>query len=119
MLAVTNATADKYRVAWGEQSKVFTKQELAQGVNLAAEFALNPFSTRFALIDAAVSAKQDFETRQIKTLFRVPGDNITMDQIAKQTEKMLADTEREHAALVNVVRTSYAPVSYTIKITAE
>ena len=66
MLTVTNATAELYRVNWGDQSKTFTGAQLTAGVNLAAEFVLNPFSTRFALIDAAVSAKQDFETRQVK-----------------------------------------------------
>ena len=88
-------------------------------MNLTEAFVLNPFSTRFALVDAAVSAKQDFETRQIKTLFRPAGDHATAEQIQAQTEKVFADTEREHSALENVVRTSYAPVSYTLKITAQ
>jgi hypothetical protein len=100
-------------------NKVFTGEQLSHGVNLAAEFVLNPFSERFARIDAAVSEKQDFETRQIKALFRVPGDDVTVEQITAQTEKVLADTERQHAALENVVRTAYAPVTYTLKITAE
>ena len=116
-LTVTNATADKYLVSWGDQSKPFTRDQLSNGINLAAEFVLNPFSTRFALIDAAVSAKQDFETRQVKVLFRPPGDKVTMAQITAQTEKVLADTEKEHAALEAVVRAAYAPVTYTIKIT--
>jgi lysophospholipase L1-like esterase len=119
MLTVTNTTAEKYRVTWGDQSKVFTSGQLSRGVNLAEEFMLNPFSERFARIDAAVSDKQDFETRQIKVLFRVPGNQVTMEQITAQTEKVLADTEREHAALEAVIRTTYAPVTYTIKITAE
>jgi lysophospholipase L1-like esterase len=119
LLTVTNAAAQKYRVMWGDQSQVFTAGQLAQGVNLTEAFILNPFSTRFALVDAAVSAKQDFETRQIKTLFRPTGDHATAEQIQDQTEKVFADTEREHSALENVVRTSYAPVSYTLKITAE
>jgi hypothetical protein len=116
MLTVTNATAEQYRVDWGDQSKTFTGAQLTAGVNLAAEFLLNPFSTRFALIDAAVSAKQDFETRQIKVLFRGPGEKPTMEQISEQTDQVLADTERQHAALEAVIRTAYAPVTYTLKI---
>jgi hypothetical protein len=119
LLTAKNATANKYRVAWGDQSQEFTGEQLANGVNLAEAFVLNPFSTRFALVDAAVSAKQDFETRQVKNLFRPPGDKPDMTQVAEQTDKVLADTEREHDALVNVVRTAYAPVTYTLKITAE
>jgi lysophospholipase L1-like esterase len=119
MLTVIDAPAEKYRIVWGNQSKVFTSEQLSQGINLAAEFALNPFSVRFARIDAAVASKQDFETRQIKTLFRPSSDAATGDEIMGQTEKVLADTEREHAALEAVIRTAYAPVTYTIKITAE
>ena len=116
MLTVTNATAELYRVNWGDQSKTFTGAQLTAGVNLAAEFVLNPFSTRFALIDAAVSAKQDFETRQVKVLFRGSGEKSTMEQISEQTDQVLADTERQHAALEAVIRTAYAPVTYTLKI---
>jgi lysophospholipase L1-like esterase len=119
VLTARNATAGEYRVTWGDESKVFSREQLTNGINLAAEFTLNPFSRRFALIDAAVSAKQDFETRQIKVLFRPANDKATVDQIAKQTEEVVADTERQHAALENVIRTAYAPVTYTLRISPE
>ena len=120
MLTVKNTKAEKYRVAWGEQTKMFTAEQLNRGVNLAEEFGLNPFSTQFAMVDAAVSAKQEFETRQIKTIFR-PGGKLDapMSQVVPLTEKMLAATERQHAALENYVRAAYAPVTYTLKISAE
>ena len=119
-LTVTNTTAAKYRVAWGDQTRDFTAEQLNHGVNLAEEFTLNPFSAKFAQVDAAVSAKQEFETRQIKAIFR-PGGNLSapMDQVAPLTDKMLADTERQHAALEGYVRAAYTPVTYTIKVTAE
>lgn len=117
MLTVTNATAEKLRVEWGREGKTFTREQLAQGVNLAAEFPLNPFCAQFAQIDAAVAAKQGFETRQIKALFRPQGDKVTMAQVAAQTEAVLAATERQHAALEKVIQTAYAPVTHTIKIT--
>ena len=118
-LTAKHATAEKYRVTWGSESQVFTAEQLAHGVNLAEAFTLNPFSTRFALVDAAVSAKQDFETRQIKTLFRPAGEKVTNAQIAEQTDQVLADTEREHSALENVIRTAYAPINYSLKIVPE
>ncbi len=120
LLTVNNTTAAKYRVAWGDQSREFTAEQLNQGVNLAEEFTLNPFSAQFAQVDAAVSAKQEFETRQIKAIFR-PGGNLStpMDQVAALTDKMLAETERQHTALEGYVRAAYAPVTYTIKVTAE
>jgi lysophospholipase L1-like esterase len=119
VLTARNATAGQYRVTWGDESREFSGEQLTRGINLAAEFTLNPFSRRFALIDAAVSAKQDFETRQIKVLFRPADDKATAAQIAEQTEKVLEDTEREHAALENVIRIAYAPVTYTLKISPE
>jgi hypothetical protein len=112
-------TMGKYRVTWGEESQVFTGEQLTKGVNLAVEFVANPFSTRFAMIDAAVASKQAFETRGIKTLFCVPGDKVTNEQITEQTEKVLKNCGRQHAALDNVIRVACAPVTYTIKITAE
>ncbi len=121
-LTAKNATAPKYRVAWGDYSKVFTGEQLARGINLTEEFAMNPFSGHFSNVDAAVSIKQDFETRQIKTMFRPvvkKGENATMAQITAQTEKVLAETERIHAALDQAVRAAAGPVTYTIKVTAE
>ncbi|MEI4861273.1 hypothetical protein Q8G41_27170, partial [Klebsiella pneumoniae] len=53
MLIVKNAKAGKYRVNWGENSHEFTAEQLTAGVNLAAEFDNNPFTTQFAVIDAA------------------------------------------------------------------
>src|SRR5262249_53774806 len=38
----------RYRVSWGEQSKVFEGQALADGINLAEEFPSNPFCSAFA-----------------------------------------------------------------------
>ncbi len=116
MLTVKNTKADKYRVNWGDQSLVFSAEQLNQGVNLAAEFADNPFSTRFAMIDAAVDGKQAFETREVKNLFRDSGDKDTMKQIKDQTDQVFKDAEREHAALEAAIRAAYAPVTYTLTV---
>jgi hypothetical protein len=119
MLTMKNAKENKYRVAWGDQSHIFTAAELDKGVNLAAEFADNPFTTRFAMIDAAVDGKQAFETREIKNLFRVPGDKITMEKIKERTDREFKDAELEYAALEGAVQAAYAPVTYTLTVTAE
>ncbi len=116
MLTVKNTKAEKYRVNWGKQSRVFAAEQLTTGVNLAAEFEDNPFSTRFAMIDAAVEGKQAFETREVKNLFRVSGDKDTMKQIKDQTDQVFKDAEREHAALEAAIRTAYAPVTYTLTV---
>ncbi|HEX4263228.1 MAG TPA: hypothetical protein VH597_02730 [Verrucomicrobiae bacterium] len=119
MLTVEDANESKYRVAWGTHSAVFTGEQLRHGINLAAEFPANPFSTKFALIDAAVDGKQEFETRQVKNLFRPAKPDATMEEITAHTDQVVKDTEKEHAALEAVVRAAYEPVTYTLKISAE
>ena len=63
MLVVKNATAPSYRVSWGDESQTFTREQLAAGINLAAEFPESPFSPAFAKVDSAIAKKQAFETK--------------------------------------------------------
>jgi hypothetical protein len=51
---------------------VFTVAQVERGVNLAEEFPCNPFCEAFANVDAAVAAKQAYETTQIKKSFHSP-----------------------------------------------
>jgi lysophospholipase L1-like esterase len=67
-----NGKGSKYEVTWGSQTKIFTADQLSHGVNLAAEFPSNPFCAAFGKVDAAVAAKQAYETKQIKEIFRSP-----------------------------------------------
>jgi len=69
MLVVKNARVANYTVAWGAETKTFTGAQLREGINLAAEFAANPFTDAFVRVDAAVAAKQAYETKQIKQIF--------------------------------------------------
>ena len=39
--SATNGAAAKYRVTWGAESAVFTREQLERGINLAAEFPKN------------------------------------------------------------------------------
>jgi len=119
MLTATNAAAKTYRVRWGNESAVFSADQLMHGINLAAEFQSNPFSTRFAMIDAAVASKQAFETRQIKVLFRSSKNRASFEDHVARTEAVLAETEKLHEALEEVIRRAYAPVTYTLEITPE
>lgn len=120
MLIVTNGTAQTYLVIWGDDRKVFTAQQLAAGINLAAEFSHNPFSAAFAVVDGAVAQKQEFETREMKGFFRLTGtDKPTIEQVTAHTDLVVADLEKEHAALVAAVRAAFVPVTHTIKIVAQ
>jgi hypothetical protein len=112
LLIAKNGKPGKYRVEWGSESKVFTSEQLAHGINLAEEFTSNPFCEAFAKVDSAVAAKQAYETKQIKQLFRSPGAKIDMEGVATESEK-----ERE--PLAEAIHAAFGPVTHTLKIIAE
>jgi lysophospholipase L1-like esterase len=107
--AVNLKSGRSYKVTWGSASKTFTADQLAHGINLAAEFPSNPFCAAFARVDAAVAAKQAYETRQIKQAFRSPAAKTDLEGVAAQTEK-----ERE--PLAAAIKAAFVPVKHTIKI---
>ena len=119
-LVAKNGSAQQYQVTWGGESKTFSAAQLEQGINLAAEFPNNPFGEAFAKVDAAVTAKQNFETKEMKQDFR-PKDvpHPTIEQVTAQTENVVGEDEKKHDALAVAVREAFVPVTYTIKISAQ
>jgi hypothetical protein len=112
MLVVKNGSAAGYQVTWGNQTKKFLAEQLAKGVNLAEAFEVNPFSKPFARVDTAVGAKQDYETRQIKTLFHGPEFPLDPDAIVSLTERV-------RTPLVEAIRKTVVPVTHAVRIAAE
>lgn len=112
MLVARGGDAGSYRVTWGNHSKSFSAEQLRHGINLAAEFSENPFSAAFARVDAAVAAKEAFETKQIKQDFRSREAKTDMPAV-------VARTEAEHARLAAAVHEAFQPVTYTLKIAPE
>lgn len=112
MLVAKNGKAASYKVTWGEESKSFSAAALARGVNLADEFAVNPFSASFKKVDDAVAAKQDYETRQIKVMFHGPEAKLDMDALEKLTE-------RARAPLAAAIRKAFVPVTHVLQVRAE
>jgi lysophospholipase L1-like esterase len=108
-LMVKNATATAYKVTWGDEMRIYTTVELAGGVNLAADFATNPFSEAFERVDEAVAAKQSYETKQIKQIFH--GDEGRQDM-----EAAVKRTESERAPLVEAIRAAFLPVQHKLRI---
>ncbi len=111
-LVAKHGKAAQYLVTWGTVSKSFTAEQLAQGVNLAEAFTSNPFCEAFAKVDAAVAAKQAYETTQIKRSFHSSEAKQDMDAVVSHTEK-----ERE--PLVAAVAAAFVPVTYHLKIDAQ
>ena len=112
MLVVKRPQAKAYKVTWGTETKSFSAAQLTKGINLAEEFPVNPFSDAFKRVDEAVAAKQNFETREIKEIFRSPAAKADM-------EGTVAKAELQRAPLVAAVKTAFVPVTHTVKIVAE
>jgi lysophospholipase L1-like esterase len=112
MLIARNGKARSYKVTWGDQHKSFTAGQLTAGINLAEEFPANPFCEAFGKVDAAVAAKQAYETKEIKESFRSAEAKTDMEGVA-------ARTERERAPLAAAISTAFVPVVHTLAIDAE
>jgi lysophospholipase L1-like esterase len=67
-LLVVKHAPSKLRVSWGDESRVYTAEELGNGVNLAADFAENPFVKPFKEVARAIQVQQQFESYGIRHL---------------------------------------------------
>jgi hypothetical protein len=112
LLVVKHAKAPRYKVTWGDASHVYSSSELKHGVNLAADFSVNPFSSAFAAVDDAVAKKQAYETKQIKEMFHGAAGKADM-------EKTVAETEEKRAELADAIKAAFIPVTHSIIITPE
>lgn len=108
-LVVKGTTAASYKVAWGEESTVYPAAQLAKGINLADEFAASPFLAAFRRVEAAVAAKQTYETEHVKKAFRSQEAKTNMARV-------VARTEPERAPLALAIQAALVPVTHTIKI---
>ncbi|MFM2197662.1 MAG: hypothetical protein RLZZ505_1094 [Verrucomicrobiota bacterium] len=109
LLKISNPKAESYKVTWGAESKTFTAADFKNGINLAAEFHNNPLVAPFQAIQSAVTAKQAFETKQIKTL--VHGDAGKADM-----EGTFERTEEERAKLMEKLKETIRPAEHSIGI---
>lgn len=119
-LVVKNLSTDKASVKWGAATKTFTREQLAGGVNLAAEFADHPLVAPFNKVMQAVAAKQGFETPMIKN--QINGFRFYESAFAKDAEvkaatavlraRLIARDNELHAA----ARDSVKPVRHEIQI---
>jgi len=112
MLVAKSGKARNYRVTWGGEGKTFSAEQLRRGINLVEEFHANPFNEAFARVDAAVAAKQAYETKQIKQIFHGSEGKADM-------ESAVVKTEREREPLASAIQDAFVPVTHTIKIVAE
>ena len=109
VLIVRHGTAPNYKVTWGLTGKIFTAGVLARGVNLAEEFPCNPFCAAFGKVDAAVAAKQAYETKQVKEVLH--GAEGKADFAAAVTR-----TEGERKPLAQAIQEAFVPVTHVLRV---
>ncbi len=110
VLKATGDLSGRYRVQWGDESREYTADELSDGILLAVDFPENPFCEAFDKVDAAVAAKQAFETVQVKKVFHGPRGRADM-------EKAVAETEAEREPLAAAIAEAMVPVRHVIRVT--
>jgi hypothetical protein len=101
--------AARYAVTWGAESRTYTAEQLASGVNLADDFAVNPFSAAFKRVDEAVVKKQQYETEQIKKQFHGAAGKADIEKTASETEAV-------RAPLAAAIAAAMVPVDHVIRI---
>ena len=123
VLKVKGMDAASANVKWGNAEKKFTREQLAAGVNLAAEFSESPFDASFKKMLEAIAIKQNFETYMIKMIitdFRsIPREvaaNDDLKQAIASFRKSLLATQQQ---LEMAVQKTIVPVKHTLQITPE
>jgi lysophospholipase L1-like esterase len=111
-LVVKGGSAANYEVTWGQKSRTYSAEQLAAGVNLAEDFLVNPFSPAFKQLVAAVAAKQNYETKQVKGIFHGAAGKADF-------AKAVSSTEAERAPLAAAIAASLVPVKHQIRIVAK
>jgi lysophospholipase L1-like esterase len=123
VLVVKNLPSARGKVSWGQASKSFSREELEGGINLAAEFPMNPFSGAFEKVDEAVAKKQNFETPLIKeviTRLRSAHQLLGDDAEGKAAlEKLRARLLAKDDELAAKARSAVVPVRHSIVVSAE
>jgi hypothetical protein len=116
-LIVTGASTVRLKVTWGESSKIFLAEDLARGVNLAAEFLDNPFSEPFRAVESAVRRQQQYETLGVRGI--LGGFESSM---AQSLDEQSAPDEpadgilRNARALEAAARAAVKPVRHWLRI---
>ena len=123
VLKVKGMDAASANVKWGHAEKKFTREQLAAGVNLAAEFSESPFDASFKKMLEAIAIKQNFETYMIKMIitdFRsIPREvaaNDDLKQAIASFRKSLLATQQQ---LELAVQKTIVPVKHTLQVTPE
>lgn len=119
LLVVKNLNTPNAKITWGGVTKVFPSGQLAQGINLAAEFAQNnPFMAQFTAVDNAVHTQEDQEQGLVQDfMFQVPRLKAWIAPgVDGAFDQAIAAGIAQHVKLFNNAASQVVPVTHTIKI---
>jgi len=120
MLVVKGIKGSKAKLTWGSVTKEFSSDDLAKGVNLAAEFLVNPFCDQFNKINAAVQAHQAQDKLVVRAFLHCQSDLLKMAPNSKaEVDKIGADGMAQEKKLFDAAAALVVPVHHTIKIESE
>jgi lysophospholipase L1-like esterase len=120
-LVVKGLAAPKAKVTWGNadtaDSREFTAEELARGVNLADVFVENnPFQKAFKDVDNQVQRKQYFETTYVKNILSSFGILQAMSDDPEGFAEVEGKFRAIHQKMQERVAAAKKPVAHTISI---
>lgn len=120
LLVVKGIKGAKAKVTWGAVTKEFPATDLAKGINLAAEFLVNPFCAQFNKVHAAVQAQQAQESILVRSLLHnVAAFKEIAPHSGAQLDEVAADGMAQEKALFSAAAALVIPVDHTIKIEPE
>ncbi len=118
-LVVHGAKSEKLRVTWGGASKEFSAEELAKGINLAAEFLDNPFSEAFRRVEEKIAKQQEMEVNLVKNLLHnIPQYEQAAPDERAALERVAAGLIKKDTAAREASAAAVGPVKHVIKIEA-
>lgn len=116
-LVVKNAPSQRLKVTWGPQTKEFSADQLASGINLAAEFLDSPFKRPFEKVQNAIRNKQNFETPLNKDLMNSLATwKALLPDAAQAADQLGAQAEKRHKELADAIPPALAPVKHNITV---
>ncbi|WP_269522687.1 SGNH/GDSL hydrolase family protein [Coraliomargarita parva] len=115
LLVVQNAP-EKLEVCWGNASRIYSADELAKGINLAADYYETPFDEAFAKVSRSIAKQQQFERVAVRQLLNsIPAwereFSDTKPELAGQLRQVILE---KSAALRKATQSLFEPVRHTI-----
>ena len=119
ILIVTGLKTPKAKITWGETHE-YTADQLAKGVNLAADFMVNPFRDRFFHVHQAVQ----FQQQQEMELMQGPMNGVkiykaTFPDASGAIDQWINSGMTLRNALYKSCAAFAVPIEHTIKIEPE